>query len=66
MADRITLTVPIYMKLAGQPCIVEGGSTVDVVSSSAFAPGHITNVIAGGGTLLNGVHNQGVSNVRVR
>jgi hypothetical protein len=66
MADRVTLLVPVYMPLAGQWCIVLGGSTVDVASSSMFASSHITNVVPGGGTLLNGVHNQGVSNVRIK
>jgi hypothetical protein len=66
MADRVTLTQPVYMPLAGQWCVVLGGSTIDVASSSAFAPGHITNVTPGGGTLLNGVHNNPVSNVRIR
>jgi hypothetical protein len=66
MADRVTLLVPVYMKLAGQPCVVEANSTIDVSSSTIFAPGHITNVVPSGGTLLNGQHNRGVSNVGVR
>jgi hypothetical protein len=66
MADRVTLLVPVYMKIWGQPMIVYGGSTVDVASSSMFAPSQITNVVAGGGTLLNGTHNQPVSGSRIK
>jgi hypothetical protein len=66
MADRVTLTVPVYMKIWGQPMIVYGGSTVDVASSSMFAPNQVTNIVPGGGTLLNGVHNQPVSGFRIK
>jgi hypothetical protein len=58
MADRITTTVPLVFKVWGQPIIVEGYSTVDVPSASAFAPQHITNVIPGGGTLTASGHAQ--------
>jgi hypothetical protein len=54
------------MKLWGQPMLVMGGSVVDVASSSAFASNQISNVQAGAGSLANGVHNQGVSNVRIK
>jgi hypothetical protein len=66
MADRITLNVPVYMKLDGQSQIVLGGSTIDVASSAVFASNQISNVIPGGGNLSNGVHNWGVSNVRTK
>jgi hypothetical protein len=66
MADRVTLTQPVYFKVWGQPMIVYGGSTVDVVSSSMFAPAHITNVVPGGGSLTASGHNQPVSNFRIK
>jgi hypothetical protein len=63
MVDRITLTVPLYMPLEGQWVVVQGGSQLDVASASAFAPSTITNVQLGTGSLLNGQHNRGVTNV---
>jgi hypothetical protein len=66
MADRVTLTQPVYFKVWGQPMLVLGGSTVDVASSSMFASAHITNVMPGAGSLLNGTHNQPVSNFRIK
>ena len=66
MADRVTLTQHVYFKVNGQPMLVYAGSTVDVTSSSMFAPSHITNVIAGGGTLSPAGHNQPVANFRAR
>jgi hypothetical protein len=66
MADRVTLTQPVYMRIWGQWMLVYGGSTIDVASSSMFAPSQITSVIPGGGTLLNGQHNQPVANFRSR
>jgi hypothetical protein len=67
MADRVTLAVgPIVMKIDGQLVLVETGTVVDVANAGAFAPGQVTGVIVGGGTLTGGVHNRAVSNVRLR
>jgi hypothetical protein len=62
MTDRVTLTQPCYMKVQGQWMIVEGQSQIDVASAASFSPSMISNVQLGTGTLLNGVHNNPVSN----
>jgi hypothetical protein len=66
MADRLTLSVPVYLKIWNQWMIVYGGSTIDVASASALAPAHYTNLIVGGGTLTASGHNQPVANFRIK
>ena len=66
MADRVTIAQgPIVIKLDNQLVLVENGSVIDVASASAFAPGQVSNVIPGGGTLLSGVYHRSV-NVKLR
>jgi hypothetical protein len=50
------------MKVQGQWMVVESGSQIDVASAASFSPSMITNVQLGTGALLNGVHNNPVSN----
>jgi hypothetical protein len=58
MADRCVLAVDVYMPITGQSMVVLAGSTVDVNSSSMFRANQVSSVTPGGGTLLNGQHNQ--------
>ena len=64
MADRITLTAPVYMPVQGQWTIVYGGSQIDVADATKFDPRQVTNVQLGAGTLLNGQHNNPYANFR--
>ena len=66
MADRITLTNDVYMKLDGQWGIVLSGTVIDVPTAGNYSPPHYTLSATPAGTLGSHGGPTPVSNVRRR